>query len=348
MTGEPTQTLDQAYTDLLRRFCASGDVGLFAEVGELARTFIAAGVAPMEIKTIHEGATADVVDPDDAEGLVAAHRLLLELLFAYGAAYSVLSEQLLADADEAEQVRAEGVQHAEQDRLSLLAGVSHELGNPLMVVKGNVASIRRFLEERGNWPEDLNTRQADIEFALERMIALREELLAASRNEQPELNIMAVPITPLLRRVSRWAQLSASEKSIRITEEYSPDLPYVMADDGALQSIFGNLLSNAIRYTGKGGAVTIRAYTDGSMVSVEVSDTGIGISEEEQLRIYERFYRTDEAKKTVAFGIGLGLAITRDLVSSLAGTIELNSQVGVGSTFKVSLPVAQDTEKDEA
>ena len=348
MTDEPTHAFDETYTDLLRRYSSSGDTTLFGEVADLAGRFIAAGVAPMDIKSIHESATADVVDAEDTEALVAAHRLLLELLFAYGAAYSVLSERLLADADAAEQGRAEGVQQAEQDRLSLLAGVSHELGSPLMVVKGNVTSIRRFLEERGNWPEDLNARQADIEFAVERMIALREELLAASRNEQPELDIMAVPVIPLLRRVVRWAQLSASDKSIRITEEYSPDLPYVMADDGALQSIVGNLLSNAIRYTKKGGAVTIRARAEGSMVAVEVSDTGIGISEEDQLRIYERFYRTDEGKKTAAFGVGLGLAITRDLVSSLAGTIELTSEVGVGSTFKVCLPVAQDAGAAEA
>ncbi len=348
MIDQPSQEFEATYTELLRRYCVSGDAALFSEVSSLAREFIAAGVAAMDIKTIHERATSVVVHPEDADATVAAHRLLLEFLFAYGAAYSVRSERLLADADTAEQARVEGVQQAEQDRLSLLAGVSHELGNPLQVVKGNVMSIRQFLEERGNWPEDLNARQADIEFALERMMALREELLAASRNEQPEINIMAMPITPVLRRVVRWAQMNAREKSIRLTEEYSPDLPYVLADDGALQSIFGNLLSNAIRYTGAGGSVTVRAHSDASTVTVEVSDTGIGISEEDQLRIYERFYRTDEAKKVVTFGVGLGLAITRDLVSSLAGTLNLTSEVGVGSTFAVSLPLAPAESNSDA
>lgn len=85
---------------------------------------------------------------------------------------------------------------------------------------------------------------------------------------------------------------------------------------------------------------------EGDIIAIEVADTGIGISDEDQLRIYERFYRTAEGKKAVAFGIGLGLAITRDLVTSLGGTIEVQSQVGVGSTFRVTLPAATTREQD--
>ena len=138
-------------------------------------------------------------------------------------------------------------------------------------------------------------------------------------------------------RVVRWGRLSASDK-VSITEDYSPDLPYVLADQGALQSILTNLLSNAIRYTPTGGSISVRARPDDSNVVVEVADTGIGISEDDQLRIYERFYRTEEAKSATTFGVGLGLAITRDLVSSLTGTIDVRSEVGVGSTFTVTLP----------
>ena len=327
----------ETYASLLRRYCSGEEPELLTEGAALGEELISAGIAPMEIKAIHDAAVAEVVDPESTKEVVAAHRLLLEVLLSYGAAYSARTELLLAEADAAEQARGEGAERADQGRLALLAGVSHELGNPLTVVKVNVASIRRFLEERGGWYEDLNEREADVTFAVDRMMSLREELLAASRNEQRELEIVPLPILRLLHRVVRWGRLSASNK-VTITEDYSPDLPYVLADDGALQSILTNLLSNAIRYTPSGGSIAVRARPESSNVVVEVADTGIGIAEDDQLRIYERFYRTEEAKSATTFGVGLGLAITRDLVSSLTGTIEVRSEVGVGSTFTVTLP----------
>ena len=146
-----------------------------------------------------------------------------------------------------------------------------------------------------------------------------------------------------MRRVARWARLSASGK-VTVTEDYSPLLPYVLADEGALLSILTNLLSNAIRYTRPGGSVSLRARSENSSVVLDIADTGIGISEDDQLRIYERFYRTETAKTATTFGVGLGLAITRDLVSALAGTIEVHSEVGVGSTFTVTLPAIEPPE----
>lgn len=328
--------LDARYAALFQRFCGGEEpTSLTEAVTELCREFIAAAVSPMDIKAIHDAAVEDATDPDDPR-VVVAHRMLLEMLFAYGAEFSALSDRLLADADAA----AEGAERAEEARLTLLASVSHELGNPLMVVKVNVASIRKFLEARGSWPEDLSQRESDVGFAVDRMIALREELLAASRNEQRELEIVGLPLIHVLSRVVRWGELNAAEKSIEVTVDCPPGLPYVMADVEALQSILTNLLSNAIRYTPRGGRVGITARQKGAEVVVEVTDNGIGISEDDQLHIYERFYRTAEAKRTTAFGVGLGLAITRDLVSSLGGTIEVRSQVGVGSTFRIALLAA--------
>lgn len=335
------------YAGLLKRYCNGDEPDVLREGAVLGEELISAGIGPMDIKTIHDMAVAEVVDPESTQGVTSAHRLLLEVLLSYGAAYSARAERLLAEADVTQQATAEGAARAEQARLELLAGVSHELGNPLTIVKVNVASIRRFLEERGGWHEDLDQRQADVTFAVERMMALREELLAASRDERRELEVMPTPITHGLARAVRWARITGAGK-VEIREEFAAELPYVLADDGALQSIFTNLLSNAIRYTPAGGVVTVRASHEGSDVVVEVTDTGIGISAEDQLRIYERFYRTDDAKKVATFGIGLGLAITRDLVSSLTGTIEIQSEVGVGSTFRISLPAADSADDEDA
>lgn len=342
MTTATDPPFAAAYASVLTGYLEGEQEGLANAAVRLAESCLAQDLGPMDIKAFHDVAIGELVNPEDALVLVNAHKVLLEVLFAYGAAYSAVSERLLAEADEAARAHSEGAERAEQARLALLAGVSHELGNPLMVVKVNVASIRKLLEERGGWPEDLSERQADIQFAVDRMLSLREELLAASRNEQRELNIVPMPLIHILRRVVRWARTSATEKSIELTEDYESKLPYVLADDGALQSVFTNLLSNAIRYTNSEGRVTVRAVAEGSQVIVTVEDTGIGISEEDQLRIFERFYRTEAAKRHVNFGVGLGLAITRDLVTSLAGTITLSSETGRGSAFSVSLPIADE------
>lgn len=136
MTDEQNRVYAQRYASLLKRYTSSEDpVPVLEAAAALSQDFLADGIAPLEIQRIHDAAIAEGVDPDDAPALVAAHRLLLEVLFAYGAAYSSLTDRLLADADSAEQAVTEGAERAEQNRLALLAGVSHELGNPLMIVK---------------------------------------------------------------------------------------------------------------------------------------------------------------------------------------------------------------------
>lgn len=339
----PTAT--ETYVSLLGQYCKSRDTSLLGEAAVLGETFIEIGMTPMDIKAVHDRAIGEfAVDGDQAGPLISAHRFLLEVLVAYGLAYSAISERLLADADAAsarEMRMADDAARAEQSRLALLAGVSHELGNPLMVVKVNVSSIRKFLEERDSWPEDLSQRESDAMFAIERMLTLREELLAASKNEQRELESVPLHLVHILQLVVRWGRTNAANKGILLTEEYEHLDCYVLGDEAAVQSIFTNLLSNAIRYTLSGGAITVRARRDDACVVVEVEDTGIGISEEDQPRIYERFFRTESGQKATVFGIGLGLSLTRDLVTALAGTISVESTPDVGSTFTVRLPVAE-------
>ena len=186
--------------------------------------------------------------------------------------------------------------------------------NPLMIVK-SMSPRSKVLEERGNWPEDLNQREADVSFAVERMMTLREELLAASRNEQRELDVVAQPLSHILRRVVRWGRVVADEKAIQLTEECPADLPYVMADDGALQSILTNLLSNAVRYTGNGGSIVVRARHEPPNVLIEFADTGIGIPKRPV-----RFTNGSSnscVQELVVFVIGLASRLPAILVSSM-------------------------------
>lgn len=337
------ESLKLEYGKILADFCSSGSEAALHSVRPLVQDFVAAAVTAEEIETLHAAAMQDVAVPDETARSVVSHRFLLEVMIAYAVAYSAIAERLLGEAGTAailEHTRADEADRAEKDRLELLAGVSHELGTPLTVVKGNVIAIRRTLEDNNSWPEELTSRADDVEFAVERMLSLREELLAASRNEQRGLELGPLHLSRCVERVIRWARISASEKGIELVAKDSAATPYAVGDEGAVQSVFSNLLSNAVRYTASGGSIGVEVSNEGSRVVVEVTDTGFGISEEEVHRIFERFYRSAEAQKAAAFGLGLGLAITRDLVSAMGGTIEVRSVVGVGSTFRVTLPVA--------
>lgn len=327
------------YINVLKEVCHLG-AEVAASAARLNTLLISSGAGPREIAAMHAAAVDAVVGPNESRELVVAQQFLLEVLIAYAVQYSLSAEERLAEADRAATEASQSTLRAEEARLDLLAGVSHELGTPLTLIKANVASIRRFLEERKSWPEELSQREDDVEFAVERVLALREELLAASRNEARELEIAPVNLHRSLQRVVRWARVAAQDKGLALKESYEAENPYVMGDEWAIQSIFGNILSNAVRYTPASGSIVLRTFNDDLQVAVEIADTGIGVSEEDQPRLFERFYRTEEAKKAVPFGIGIGLAITRDLVSAMHGSITLTSKLGSGTTFKVTLPPA--------
>ena len=110
------------------------------------------------------------------------------------------------------------------------------------------------------------------------------------------------------------------------------------ADSEGLDTILGNLVSNAIHYTPAGGNVTISTSRQGDAVVIAVADSGIGIAPEHHARIFERFYRVDKARSRDKGGTGLGLSIVKHLAQSFGGSIELESQIGKGSTFRVRLP----------
>lgn len=146
---------------------------------------------------------------------------------------------------------------AEKDRLELLASVSHELGTPLTVIKANCASIRRCFEERKIWPEELNQREDDVELAVQRISALRDDLLAVSGHEPNELEIEPLDVGRSVQRVVRWARFAAVDKRLSLTETRSAYFPYAMGNEWAVDSVVGNLVSNAIRYTPAGGSISV-------------------------------------------------------------------------------------------
>lgn len=329
------------YLDSLREWCRADENLGTTSGAALGRAFLARGLSPDEIVEMHAESVLKTVRPSDARGIVAAQQFLLDVMIAYGSAHLEQNESDRATADAeiarerqgAQDARAEARQH-----LELLANITHELGTPLTVIQGNVAVLRRFERVTDLLPSEIALREADIDAAIERMGSLREQLMAANRQPQP-LELVPLLLDHQVDRAARWAEAAIQEKGLELRLGLDCGGLMISADEQALQSILGNLISNAIRYTAPGGSITLTTRAAGPCLMVEVTDSGIGIAPEAQDRVFDRFYRSAEAKKLSGFGLGLGLWLTKGLVEAMNATITLRSAPGQGSTFSIAFPI---------
>jgi signal transduction histidine kinase len=146
-------------------------------------------------------------------------------------------------------------------------------------------------------------------------------------------------IDELLERIVTFLRTKAEKRGQKLTIELpSEELPELVADPFALESIFGNLISNAINYTQDGGNIRVRVKSLKNEVSVAVVDNGMGIASKNLERIFDRFYRVKNEKTRYISGTGLGLPIVKELLDKMGGTIRVKSTLGKGSTFTVGLP----------
>ncbi len=151
-----------------------------------------------------------------------------------------------------------------------------------------------------------------------------------------------IRVDELLKNIVDFLSTRASAKKQSLTlEVLSRDLPEIKADPLALESIFGNLITNAITYTQEGGCIRVELDRAGINIRVKVVDNGFGIAEKYIDKIFDRFYRVKDERTRYITGTGLGLPIVKGLVDSLGGIIEVTSTPGEGSTFTVLLPVQQ-------
>ena len=219
-------------------------------------------------------------------------------------------------------------------RRDFIANVSHELRTPLTVVTGFLEVL---LDAE---PDDAATRKHHLGLMHEqaqRMTRLVEDLLTLSRLESRENPVPddVVDVRQLVREVGDEAKaLSSGRHRISIAAPAA----FVRGSRDELRSAFGNLVSNAIRYTPEGGQISLRWIDAGNEGRFEVEDTGIGIAPEHLSRLTERFYRVDKSRSRETGGTGLGLAIVRHILLRHAGRLDIASEVGKGSTFSAVLP----------
>ena len=225
----------------------------------------------------------------------------------------------------------------QEQQEDLLRGVSHDLRTPLTIISGHVQLLADALREHPHVEEERESVQA-IARAAQQMNAMIRDLVDATRLESGQMHMNPQPImladfiSDLLKRAG------TALDTRRIQLDMSPDLPPVLADSDRLERICINLLSNALKYSTPGTPVLVRGRAHEHVVMVSVTDQGPGIAPQDVPRLFERFYRAQDTSKTE--GLGLGLYITRLLIEAHGGHIWAESEVGVGSTFYFTLPMA--------
>jgi two-component system phosphate regulon sensor histidine kinase PhoR len=220
-------------------------------------------------------------------------------------------------------------------RQDFVANVSHELRTPLTSLRGYAETL---LEGGLDDPENRGRFVRVIRDQTLRLEAIAEDLLTLADLERPGARLHAEPFD-LREAVARQAgalQSRAAKAGLELVVEPGPPLP-VTADRGLVEQLLANLLDNAVKYTER-GSVRVRAGEASGRVWCEVADTGCGIPESEQPRIFERFYRVDKARSREKGGTGLGLAIVKHIAALHGGEVSLRSREGEGSCFRVELP----------
>ena len=232
----------------------------------------------------------------------------------------------------------------ERLRQEFVANVSHELKTPLAIIQSHIECL---LDGAVDEPEVRQPFLDQIANESARLHALILDMLrlAALESQDDLLSLEPIPVGEAVESCRERHTRRAEAKGVRILLE-SPDEPggpvEVMADDDGLGQILDNLVDNAVKYSPEGGLVRVAWSYGEETVILEVSDEGPGIPEADLLRIFERFYRVDKARSRELGGTGLGLAIVKHLASSMKGGVGVESTVGKGTTFTVTLPRAGD------
>jgi two-component system, OmpR family, phosphate regulon sensor histidine kinase PhoR len=229
------------------------------------------------------------------------------------------------------------LEQSELARRDFIAGASHELKTPLAAIRAYAETLQVAI---GDDPEAAQRFLGCILDQADRMNHLVNSMLQLARVESGGLLLRRERIDAVAALgacLDATARLAAS-KGVAFEPELPAGQVWLWGDRDAYQTIASNLLSNAVRYTPAGGAVRVAIEVAGPWVVLRVSDTGIGIAEDDQQRIFERFFRVQKDRAAESGGTGLGLAIVKQLVHSLKGEIQVRSRPGEGARFEVRLP----------
>ena len=227
---------------------------------------------------------------------------------------------------------------AEREKERFILTIYHQLKSPVGIIEAYLKNLLKGV------PAGEAERIGILHRCLKRAETLRqllEDLLSLNRLQSGklDLNMEPVKLDEVLGECVESYKVGAQERNVHLHADVSSSLPPVRGNREQLGHLFGNLIDNAIRYTGDGGAVEVKAVPDHSEVRAHVSDTGMGISTKDMPRIFDEFYRCQSEQSRSIPGTGLGLSIVKTIAETHAGRIDVQSELGKGTTFSVWLPL---------
>jgi two-component system phosphate regulon sensor histidine kinase PhoR len=222
-------------------------------------------------------------------------------------------------------------------RRELIGNISHDFRTPLAGIKAMVETLQDSAIDDTEAAKDFLSR---IDNEVDRLTQMVAELTELSRIEtgRSELNREPSNLNSLVEEAIQQLQPQIERKNLSIIKQLATDLPTVAVDKERIRQVIVNLLHNAVKFTGEGGRITVTTSSDKGLVTVGISDTGIGIAADDLPHIFERFYMADRSR--AGGGTGMGLAIAKHVIEVHNGNIEVKSTEGEGATFSFSLPVS--------
>ncbi len=349
MTGIEGATTRMIWVDVLV------GVGVLIALASLGAAIVRQSLIPLlEIeRTAARIAAGDltqrVIDPENepiappTTELGRLSRALNAMLAQIEAAFiaRAMSEGAARQAAESAQISEGRAVRSEAKMRQFVADASHELRTPLTTIRGFAELYRQGAVQN---PEDIAKLVRRIEDEAARMGLLVEDLLLLARldRERP-LTLAPVELPVLAIDAVQAAEATAPERSITLEIRDEPERLIAYGDDGRLRQVIGNLMTNALVHTPPDAAITVRLYAEpGDRAVLEISDNGPGLTEQQRARVFERFYRADEARtrntEREKTGTGLGLAIVAAIVAAHEGSVDVLSEPGQGAAFLVTLP----------
>lgn len=247
----------------------------------------------------------------------------------------------MADSVESSFLQVEGArkraEEANRMKSIFLASMSHELRTPLNGILGFAELLKLDLHD----PEQQSYADT-IHSSSQHLLNLLNDLLDLAKIEagRIELKNSATDLRPLLTSVAAGHRVHALKKGLILKEQYANDLPTHLVCDGTrLRQVLNNLLNNAVKFTVK-GQIELTVEKSEQMLRFTVTDSGIGIAPEQQQKIFEKFHQADNFLTSEHSGTGLGLALAKELVTLMGGTMAVSSKLGEGSTFSFTAPLS--------